>query len=139
MFADKNVLVDFFRCVAHNSSVSSAHANSYPPSVRMVFECLLTLGGPHVAEFVSRNFNGPHLDTIQRYRRTNRFPIDIGVCPRIFEHLARVYKNALERLNIQGPVPFLCAEDETPVLASVRWNHSEGKLTLFHTSHASRT
>lgn len=98
----------------------------------MVFECLLTLGGPHVAEFVSLNFNGPHLDTIQRYRRANRFPIDIGVSARIFEHLSRVYKNAMDRLNIDGPVPFLCAEDETPVIAAVRWNQSEGVFVLAH-------
>ncbi|KAL3680273.1 hypothetical protein R1sor_023229 [Riccia sorocarpa] len=83
-----------------------------------------------VANFLTRNLNGPSLATIKRDQR-QEFQYVAGENEAQFKHIAETYSRLKQKLNIVGPVPFIIAEDETSIRKMLRWVASTDEIMGF--------
>ena len=77
-------------------------------------------GGALLAEYMSVNLFGPHVDHLLKVRSKRRFKCDPGCTSRNFENVASIYKKLMPSIPCKS-VPSLAAEDETACIPEVRW------------------
>ena len=100
----------------------------YDSTMESFFMVLLIWGGPRVAQFAAYNLNGPSVRTMERWISSESNQLELGLTAKNFQWLASIYTKFKKSLNIDFPVPCLCAEDETRCQYGWGWQNSTDSL-----------
>ena len=117
---DKNVLLDCLKSVSKNLFVRGKEGKRYKGTLMDFYLGCLIMGGPRLAEYMSVNLFGPHVDHLLKVKSKRRFKCDPGCTSRNFENVASIYKKLMPSIPCKS-VPSLAAEDETACIPEVRW------------------
>lgn len=95
-----------------------------------LFMMLRKLGGPRTQRFVTVNLGGPDEETTRRRWNKAKFVHYPGVREDTFTRLEKLYKNVMTSRDMNlGSVLCEASEDETNILAEIRWNAKRDCVT----------
>ena len=87
-----------------------------------LFGMLRKFGGPRTQRFLVTNLGGPDEDTTRKRWNRRRFLYRPGLNAETFSHLEERYATARAALPYEGKVLCEAAEDETNILADLRYS-----------------
>lgn len=112
---DKTGLIDILGTISNNLR-RKKKGKRYSNSTKDFYEVLLTMGGPRLCDFVSKNLDGPHVHSAIVWRKENTITYVLGGHKENIMAIAALYKNAKESMGIKSDVPYEMAEDETAIV-----------------------
>ena len=96
------------------------------------YKVLLTMGGPCLCDFVSRNLDGPHVHSALVWRNQNSISSVLGGHKQNIEAIAKLYKNAKEIMSCESTAtPYLKAEDETAIIPRPEYKVDADEVWFF--------
>lgn len=84
-----------------------------------MWEVVKLRAGPAISNFLTTNLHGPSLRTTQRQSKKG-FQYVAGESADQFSHIGQTYAKLKAKYGIEGPVPFILAEDETSIRKMIR-------------------
>ena len=94
-----------------------------------LFGMLRKIGGPRTQRFFVQNLGGPDESTTRKRWNKKRFLYQPGLHDATFAHLEARYTEARAALAYKGKVICEAAEDETNILAEIRYNAKRDAVT----------
>jgi hypothetical protein len=111
-----------------NRCASDPRGKRYSLKTRLLYETLLSFGGPRSVKLLAANKDGPAIRTVQQYRTDSRVVMLAGIDEGNFANLARIYEPLVDKLNLRGSVPLALTEDETSVLDKLQWRNATDSI-----------
>ena len=130
LFKEKRVLMDTLDSVSRNFHVRGSQGRRYKDAVKRFYESLKIMGGPRICNFVAVNLEGPSLDAVYKWRKTNLIDFKPGITEENFKQLFLLLKGLMDRNSIPK-VPWLTAEDETAIEKNITYLQENDELLGF--------
>ena len=130
LLKEKVTLLDIVSTVSQNLNRKST-GKRYDTSTADFYEVLLSLGGPRLCTFVAMNIEGPHVNTVQEWRRQKISPMYRGLNEENIKVVAKIYEKIKVKKNIKTSIPFILAEDETVIEGRGEYDAKTDKIWGF--------
>ncbi len=132
-FKGKRSLWNFLKDLVHATHLTKDDGTAnrgmrWSEQTSRLFEVLRRFGGPRTYNFFRDNVAAPHQRTTERRWAENKFHFQPGLNQKTIEYIEGIYKDKMDQLKLGFPVPVECSEDETNILAELRWNHRRDAL-----------
>ena len=124
-------LTKFLKNVAQNSireAEGRMTGKRYDEAVQLLYEVLLIMGGPRIAEFVRVNFFGPSLTSMYLWRQKKLHHI-LG--KGTIDDLMRIAHLMKPLVETHKKCPWMLAEDETAIVRMVTYDQRTDRLLGF--------
>ena len=113
---EKTGLINILNSISQNLC-KKKKGKRYSATTTEFYEVLLTMGGPRLCDFVSRNLDGPHVHSAAVYRKEHPITYGLGGHKQNIEAIATLYRKAKDRLSLNTTaVPYIKAENETAII-----------------------
>jgi hypothetical protein len=118
LWGGHEALWEFMKDVSKNL-VRKKEGHRFSKASKVMWEVVKLRAGPAIANFLTTNLYGPSSSTTQ-WQLKKGFKYVVGENASQFCHIGETFSKLKEKYGIEGPVPFILAEDETSVQKMIR-------------------